>query len=197
MEKPPPVHPTEIRTSISPSSVVWLNTTSALANYATEAGVTVVLRSTAEDGEIKVRISKIDPDNRHDDNQSSNGSAFEKVVNGRQVSVFVNNKFSTCPKPPRIAVVDVIKRKASDVDIPFYQKDQRSEDLIKSAIMANEFLNNLEPNQIDLVVGAMYHKELDENTFIITEDEQGKKSETNRESDVFMTIRPPKQIGLE
>nr|CAD7591511.1 unnamed protein product [Timema genevievae] len=34
----PPVHPTEIRTSISPSSAVELNTTSALANYATEAG---------------------------------------------------------------------------------------------------------------------------------------------------------------
>nr|CAD7438878.1 unnamed protein product [Timema bartmani] len=30
------VHPTEIRTSISPSSVAWLNTTGALANYATE-----------------------------------------------------------------------------------------------------------------------------------------------------------------
>ncbi|CAG2059101.1 unnamed protein product, partial [Timema podura] len=37
-EKPPPVHPTEIRTSISPSSAVELNTTSALANYTTEAG---------------------------------------------------------------------------------------------------------------------------------------------------------------
>nr|CAD7588432.1 unnamed protein product [Timema genevievae] len=37
-EKPPPVHPTEIRTSISPSLAVELNTTSALANYATEAG---------------------------------------------------------------------------------------------------------------------------------------------------------------
>nr|CAD7426046.1 unnamed protein product [Timema monikensis] len=36
-EKPPPVHPTEIRTSISPSSAVELNTTSELANYATEA----------------------------------------------------------------------------------------------------------------------------------------------------------------
>nr|CAD7452423.1 unnamed protein product [Timema tahoe] len=35
-EKPPPVHPTEIRTSISPSSAVELNTTSALDNYATE-----------------------------------------------------------------------------------------------------------------------------------------------------------------
>nr|CAD7265102.1 unnamed protein product [Timema shepardi] len=37
-EKPPPVQPTEIRTSISPSSAVELNTTSALANYGTEAG---------------------------------------------------------------------------------------------------------------------------------------------------------------
>nr|CAD7429095.1 unnamed protein product [Timema monikensis] len=37
-KKPHPVHPTEIRTSISPSSEVELNTTSALANYATEAG---------------------------------------------------------------------------------------------------------------------------------------------------------------
>nr|CAD7452502.1 unnamed protein product [Timema tahoe] len=41
-EKPPPVHPTEIRTSISPSSAVELNTTSALANYATEAGYSAI-----------------------------------------------------------------------------------------------------------------------------------------------------------
>nr|CAD7433000.1 unnamed protein product [Timema monikensis] len=34
---PPPVHPTEIRTSISPSSAVELKATSALDNYATEA----------------------------------------------------------------------------------------------------------------------------------------------------------------
>nr|CAD7204115.1 unnamed protein product [Timema douglasi] len=43
-EKPPPVHPTEIRTSISSSSVVELNTTSALANYATEAVLFILLR---------------------------------------------------------------------------------------------------------------------------------------------------------
>nr|CAD7424188.1 unnamed protein product [Timema monikensis] len=35
----PPVHPTEIRTSISPSSAVEFNTTSALANYATETAL--------------------------------------------------------------------------------------------------------------------------------------------------------------
>nr|CAD7428339.1 unnamed protein product [Timema monikensis] len=40
LQNPPPVHPTVIRTSISPSSAVELNTTSALANYATEAGAT-------------------------------------------------------------------------------------------------------------------------------------------------------------
>nr|CAD7396696.1 unnamed protein product [Timema cristinae] len=64
---PTPVHPTEIRTSISPSSAFEPNTTSALANYATEAGILeqnyrqlseldnalVVLSSTAEDGEIE------------------------------------------------------------------------------------------------------------------------------------------------
>nr|CAD7258206.1 unnamed protein product [Timema shepardi] len=38
-EKPASVHPTEIRTSISPSSAVELNTTSVLANYASEADV--------------------------------------------------------------------------------------------------------------------------------------------------------------
>ncbi|CAG2053398.1 unnamed protein product [Timema podura] len=42
-EKPPPVHPTEIRISISPSSAVGLNTTSALANYATKAGASKFL----------------------------------------------------------------------------------------------------------------------------------------------------------
>nr|CAD7447115.1 unnamed protein product [Timema bartmani] len=42
--KTTPVHPTEIRTSISPSSVVWLNTTGALANYATEAASEVTAR---------------------------------------------------------------------------------------------------------------------------------------------------------
>nr|CAD7569408.1 unnamed protein product [Timema californicum] len=40
--KQPPVHLSEIRTSISQSSAVELNTTSVLANYATEAGDTIL-----------------------------------------------------------------------------------------------------------------------------------------------------------
>nr|CAD7574358.1 unnamed protein product [Timema californicum] len=52
IEKPSPVHPTEIRTSISPSSAVKLNTTSALANYATKAddSCSKNLRSIKEQG---------------------------------------------------------------------------------------------------------------------------------------------------
>nr|CAD7427776.1 unnamed protein product [Timema monikensis] len=49
---PPPVHPTEIQTSISPSPAVELNTTGALANYATEAGsstsISTVISSLSE-----------------------------------------------------------------------------------------------------------------------------------------------------
>ncbi|CAG2056238.1 unnamed protein product [Timema podura] len=38
-ENHPPIHPTKIRTSISPSSACELNTTSALVNYTAKAGV--------------------------------------------------------------------------------------------------------------------------------------------------------------
>nr|CAD7573763.1 unnamed protein product [Timema californicum] len=42
--KTTPVHPTEIRTSISPSSAVELNTTSTLANYAPEAATSALAK---------------------------------------------------------------------------------------------------------------------------------------------------------
>nr|CAD7432473.1 unnamed protein product [Timema monikensis] len=54
---PPPVHPTEIRTSISPSSAVGLNTTSALANYATEAAAS---RQSADSGSAHSTINIVE-----------------------------------------------------------------------------------------------------------------------------------------
>ncbi|CAG2055321.1 unnamed protein product [Timema podura] len=74
IQKPPPVHPTEIRTSISPSSAVELNTTSALANYATEAGAQSELGTILEitlHPEIPIMrpedlpLSTPDPSNHH------------------------------------------------------------------------------------------------------------------------------------
>nr|CAD7434698.1 unnamed protein product [Timema monikensis] len=54
-KKPHPVHPTEIRPSISPSSAVELNTTSALANYATEA------KQRHTDSHVSSNLSKLAP----------------------------------------------------------------------------------------------------------------------------------------
>nr|CAD7458958.1 unnamed protein product [Timema tahoe] len=56
-------HPTEIRTSISPSSTVGLNTTSALANYATEAGNKTLppdtdIASDTDDGTVLELVDK-------------------------------------------------------------------------------------------------------------------------------------------
>nr|CAD7568718.1 unnamed protein product [Timema californicum] len=55
--KTTPVHPTEIRTSISPSSAIRLNTTSLLANYATEAAL-------APQGELTLTL-KVNPVQGH------------------------------------------------------------------------------------------------------------------------------------
>nr|CAD7196494.1 unnamed protein product [Timema douglasi] len=56
-EKLPPVHPTEIRTPISSSSAVELNTTSVLANYATEAETSCCVHIPCSDEPIP-RFSK-------------------------------------------------------------------------------------------------------------------------------------------
>nr|CAD7587218.1 unnamed protein product [Timema genevievae] len=58
-EKPPPVHSTEIRTSISPSSAVGLNTTSALANYATEADMVNLPKVLGASGGVVVALGAI------------------------------------------------------------------------------------------------------------------------------------------
>nr|CAD7257479.1 unnamed protein product [Timema shepardi] len=53
VEKPPPVHLTEIQTLISPSSAVELNTTSVLANYATEADSRLSIEQSTPETYIK------------------------------------------------------------------------------------------------------------------------------------------------
>nr|CAD7409189.1 unnamed protein product [Timema cristinae] len=54
---PPPGHPTEIRTSISPPSALELYTTSALANYATEAGQNTQTQAVQKISRFKSRQS--------------------------------------------------------------------------------------------------------------------------------------------
>nr|CAD7574561.1 unnamed protein product [Timema californicum] len=64
------VHPTEIRTSISPSSEVELNTTSALANYATEAGRTEQLARHRYVHIFRTSWPAVRPRAKHDRNET-------------------------------------------------------------------------------------------------------------------------------
>nr|CAD7396616.1 unnamed protein product [Timema cristinae] len=69
---PPPVHLTEIRTSISPSSAVELNTTSVLANYATEIGdtpTTVTSESTYDEEHFLAWINRMQQDDEVSDEE--------------------------------------------------------------------------------------------------------------------------------
>lgn len=49
----------------------------------------------------------------------------------------------------------------------------RSQELIRNAILANDFLKNLDQSQIEAVVDAMYEKEYEANSNVITEGETG------------------------
>nr|CAD7198043.1 unnamed protein product [Timema douglasi] len=69
------VHPTNIRTWISPSSAVELNTTSALANYATEAGISVI-----NVGEPSIRKTR---DTKLKSERSEDGVAVTSLITSR------------------------------------------------------------------------------------------------------------------
>jgi hypothetical protein len=55
----------------------------------------------------------------------------------------------------------------------------RSQELIKNAILANDFLKNLDQGQIQAVVQAMYSKEYEANHNVITEGETGQFTNFN------------------
>ncbi|EFN77617.1 cGMP-dependent protein kinase 1 isoform X1 [Harpegnathos saltator] len=56
---------------------------------------------------------------------------------------------------------------------PVYEKDARSARQIKRAILENEFLGNLEENQVEALVSAMYPKQIPISTLVIREGDIG------------------------
>lgn len=66
------------------------------------------------------------------------------------------------------------KRNNKTFEIVFYEKDGETQALIKRAIAANDFLNNLmDDDRLGLVVQAMKPMEFDANSMIIKEGEDG------------------------
>nr|CAD7397977.1 unnamed protein product [Timema poppensis] len=135
-EKPPPVHPTEIRTLISPSSAVELNTTSALANYATEImtlPLTLVMVDSGGPPKILARFRMWGPASgceAHGSRCGTHGSRFgahgsggtdllvcikgELYVGllhlntGESVNISINTQFSLSRTPVKVTMTDPI-----------------------------------------------------------------------------------------
>nr|CAD7392363.1 unnamed protein product [Timema cristinae] len=109
-----PVHPTKIRTSISPSSAVELNTTSALANYATEAGLLHTICSDYTDiyhiisrdhkggvvytGDLYIRKWR-------DETMPHNRGGSDSTSSARRSSGSQQNSLSQCDNTPSVQLV--------------------------------------------------------------------------------------------
>ncbi|XP_050394778.1 cGMP-dependent protein kinase, isozyme 1 [Patella vulgata] len=61
----------------------------------------------------------------------------------------------------------------SNVELKHHDKDFRSKQLIKDAILDNDFLKNLDSTQVREIVDCMYDKKIQEGHFIIKEGESG------------------------
>ncbi|CAG7720177.1 unnamed protein product [Allacma fusca] len=58
-------------------------------------------------------------------------------------------------------------------ELPVYPKSDRSKELIKSAILDNDFLRHLDPSRVNELVDCMYAEEYVENAIIIREGSPG------------------------
>nr|CAD7430629.1 unnamed protein product [Timema monikensis] len=84
--KPPPVHPTEIRTSISPSSAFELNTSSALANSASEAGKRLIKHRLDYDIIVRDSLSLMEDSGIDSDPKQNHPQEDEKLFPGSDSS---------------------------------------------------------------------------------------------------------------
>lgn len=82
------------------------------------------------------------------------------------------------PRTKREGVIaDSIDQKSTrdfDLDLKVYEKSEETEDLIKSAIIANDFLNNMmDAERLQALVNAMIPQVLKANSYVIKEGETG------------------------
>uniref|UniRef100_A0A4W3JVB9 Protein kinase cGMP-dependent 1b n=1 Tax=Callorhinchus milii TaxID=7868 RepID=A0A4W3JVB9_CALMI len=91
----------------------------------------------------------------------------------------------------------------SQVTLPFYPKSPQSKELIKEAILDNDFMKNLELSQIQEIVDCMYPVEFGKDSCIIKEGDVGSlvyvmeegKVEVTKEEAKLCTMGPGKVFG--
>ncbi|XP_065358150.1 cGMP-dependent protein kinase 1 isoform X2 [Calliphora vicina] len=82
-----------------------------------------------------------------------------------------------------------------DVEIEYIEKDEKSRNLIRTAIEKNDFLNNyMDKERKDMVIDAMELVHFKQNSFIINENDEGSEIYVSEEGD-FDVIKQGKLIG--
>ncbi|XP_017774930.1 PREDICTED: cGMP-dependent protein kinase, isozyme 1-like [Nicrophorus vespilloides] len=82
----------------------------------------------------------------------------------------------------------------SDITIPKFDKDFRSKQLIKDAILDNDFLKNLDSGQIRELVESMYQKDYDSGSYVIREGDAGAHLYVSAQGE-FEVIKEDKVLG--
>ncbi|XP_063226398.1 cGMP-dependent protein kinase, isozyme 1 isoform X2 [Bacillus rossius redtenbacheri] len=83
---------------------------------------------------------------------------------------------------------------ADDIQIQRYDKDFRSKQLIKDAIMDNDFLKNLDSSQVRELVDSMYPREYPKGSYVIREGGAGAHLYVSAEGE-YEVIKEDKVLG--
>nr|CAD7602657.1 unnamed protein product [Timema genevievae] len=148
-----PVHPTEIRTSISPSSAVELNTTGALANYATKAGLfTISYRSRAE-GDVRRLVTKVRGLEQINDALKSELSVFHQWASQQTRPLTRETSVNTGEGPP------MIDKSTSVQSVPvntaeLLREIQRQREKLESSLRHNDQMRVALEGVLSAAVGA-------------------------------------------
>uniref|UniRef100_A0A182K5Y2 cGMP-dependent protein kinase n=1 Tax=Anopheles christyi TaxID=43041 RepID=A0A182K5Y2_9DIPT len=89
---------------------------------------------------------------------------------------------------------DLMGSQSSDIKIPKYKKDFSAKQLIKDAIMENDFFKNIDSLQIREIVDSMYSREFRKGEYVIHEGEAGSHLYVSASGE-FEVIKDGKVLG--
>ncbi|XP_037825865.1 cGMP-dependent protein kinase, isozyme 1 isoform X1 [Lucilia sericata] len=101
------------------------------------------------------------------DANESNGSVKPKVINASQHHPVLKKQGVSGES------CEISMQQSINIPIPKYDKDYSSKQLIKEAIMDNDFLKNIDASQVRELVDSMYSLSIEKGKFVIREGEVG------------------------
>ena len=90
---------------------------------------------------------------------------------------------------------EISMQQSINIPIPKYEKDYSSKQLIKEAIMDNDFLKNIDASQVKELVDSMYSLSIEKGKFVIREGEVGAHLYVSAEGE-FEVEKNGKVLGI-